>query len=156
MFIHGLRCWYSKWVSACQCRRYRFNPWPGKIPHAEEQLKPMCYNYWTHALEPVSHSFWAWVPGACVPQEKLPQWEAQAWQGRVAPAANREGPGAATKIARNQIRSLKKKKVHLLRKNQWISPGSLVFGTAQSHCQQPWVPSLVRELRSSMPPGADR
>ena len=25
-------------ISACQCRRHRFNPWSGKIPHALEQL----------------------------------------------------------------------------------------------------------------------
>ena len=103
MFIHGLCWWYSRWVSACQCRRHRFNPWSGKIPHAEEQLKPICYTYWTHTREPMSHSFWAWVPGTCVLQQEKPlQWEAHAWQRREAPAATREGPSAATKIACNQ------------------------------------------------------
>ena len=143
MFIHGLRWWYSRWVSAWKCRRHRFNPWPGKIPHAEEQLKPMCYSYWTHALEPMSHSFWAWVPGACVPQEKLLQWEAHTWQGRVDPAANREGPGAATKIARNQIRSKKKKKkVHLLKRIKGFPLAVWCLGlpnlTASSPGFHPW------------------
>ena len=26
--------------SACQCRRYRFNPWPRKIPYSVKQLNP--------------------------------------------------------------------------------------------------------------------
>ena len=25
---------------ACQCRRHRFHPWSGKIPHAAKQLNP--------------------------------------------------------------------------------------------------------------------
>ena len=32
--------WSSGQESACQCRGHRFNPWCGKIPHAEEQLSP--------------------------------------------------------------------------------------------------------------------
>ena len=34
--------------SACQCRRHRFHPWSGKIPHAAEQLSPS-----TATIEPV-------------------------------------------------------------------------------------------------------
>ena len=31
----------AQWLSsACQCRGHGFNPWSGKIPHAEEQLSP--------------------------------------------------------------------------------------------------------------------
>ena len=26
--------------STCQCERHRFDPWSGKIPHAEEQISP--------------------------------------------------------------------------------------------------------------------
>ena len=25
---------------ACQCKGHRFDPWPRKIPHASEQLRP--------------------------------------------------------------------------------------------------------------------
>ena len=32
--------------SPCRCRRHRFDPWPGKIPHAAEQLC-LCA-YWAH------------------------------------------------------------------------------------------------------------
>ena len=36
----GLPWWLSDKESACQCRRHRFDPWSGKIPHASEQLTP--------------------------------------------------------------------------------------------------------------------
>ena len=31
--------------SACQRRGHGFDPWSGKIPHATEQLSPVCLNY---------------------------------------------------------------------------------------------------------------
>ena len=34
----GLPWWRSGYESACQCRGRGFNPWSGKIPHADEQL----------------------------------------------------------------------------------------------------------------------
>ena len=34
--------WLSDKESSCQYRRHRFNPWPGKIPHAVEQMN---HNY---------------------------------------------------------------------------------------------------------------
>ena len=40
--------------SACQYRRHRFDPWPGKIPHATEQPRT-CSNSWACALEPGSY-----------------------------------------------------------------------------------------------------
>ena len=36
----GLPWWRSGCESACQCRGHGFEPWPGKIPHAVEQLGP--------------------------------------------------------------------------------------------------------------------
>ena len=44
----GLPWWRSGWESACQCRGHGFEPWPGKIPHAAEQLGP-----WATTTEPV-------------------------------------------------------------------------------------------------------
>ena len=38
--------WASGWGSACQFGGHRFDPWPGKIPHATEQLGP-----WVTATE---------------------------------------------------------------------------------------------------------
>ena len=66
----GLPWWLRVKESACQCRRHRFNPWSGKIPHATEQLSPrataIARNYWSPcALEP-----------ALLQQEKPPKWEA--------------------------------------------------------------------------------
>ena len=65
--------WLSGKESTCQCKRHRFNPSSGKIPHAAEQLslctttiepvlwslgaattEPMCHNYWSPcSLEPL-------------------------------------------------------------------------------------------------------
>ena len=50
----GLPWWLSVKESACQHRGHGFNPWPGKIPHAAEQLSPS-----TTSTEPVLES-----PGA--------------------------------------------------------------------------------------------
>ena len=36
-------------------QRHGLDPWSGKIPHAVEQLKPMCH--WACALEPSSHNY---------------------------------------------------------------------------------------------------
>ena len=33
----GLPWWLSGEESTCQCRRHRFDPWSGKIPHAKQQ-----------------------------------------------------------------------------------------------------------------------
>ena len=40
--------WLSGKESACQCRRHRFDPWSGKIPHAVEQISPC-----TTTIEPL-------------------------------------------------------------------------------------------------------
>ena len=50
--LFGLPWWLSGKESACQCRRHRFDPWSGRIPHASEQLI-VCHNYWACALEPM-------------------------------------------------------------------------------------------------------
>ena len=68
----GFPWWLSGKESACGCRRHRFDPWSGKIPHAEKQpslctntesalkspgatsTEPTSSNYWNRsALEPV-------------------------------------------------------------------------------------------------------
>ena len=69
----GLSWWLSSKDSTCQCRRQRFDPWSGTIPHATEQLslcatvvepvlqspgttttEPSYRNYWSpHILEPI-------------------------------------------------------------------------------------------------------
>ena len=36
----GLPWWLSGKEPTCRCRRHRFDPWSGKIPHAVEQLSP--------------------------------------------------------------------------------------------------------------------
>ena len=40
--------------SACQCRRCRFNPWSGKIPHAAERRSP-----WATSIEPMRCKHWS-------------------------------------------------------------------------------------------------
>ena len=44
----------KKKKSICQCRRYGFDPWSGKIPHGMEQLSP-----WATTIEPVLKSLGA-------------------------------------------------------------------------------------------------
>ena len=51
--LWGLPWWRSGWESACQCRGHRFEPWSGKIPHAEEQLGPWATITEPARLEPV-------------------------------------------------------------------------------------------------------
>ena len=66
----GLPWWRSGWESACQCRGRGFDPWPGRIPHAAEQLGPCATT-----TEPV-----------LLQQERPQQWGARALQRGVAPA----------------------------------------------------------------------
>ena len=49
--------WLSGKEFTCQCRRWGFHPWSGKIPHATEQLslciattEPAGCNYWSTCL----------------------------------------------------------------------------------------------------------
>ena len=56
----GLSWWLSGKESVCQCRRHRFDPWPGKIPHASAQLSP-----YSATTEPT-------CPGARAPPEEKP------------------------------------------------------------------------------------
>ena len=53
VFSLGLPWRLSGKESQCQCRRHRFDPWPGKILHAMEQLSP-CTKL-LH-LDPVLHN----------------------------------------------------------------------------------------------------
>ena len=46
------------WWDSGQCRRHRFDPWSGKIPHAAEQLR-LCHNYWARTLGPTSCNDWS-------------------------------------------------------------------------------------------------
>ena len=67
----------------CQCRRRRFDPWLGKIPHAKClslcaaainacPQEPGSCNHWPHMLKPLKPS----LPGGHVTeQEKPPSWE---------------------------------------------------------------------------------
>ena len=58
----GLPWWLSGKESTCQCRRHRFDPWSGKIPHAVEQLSS-----WATTLEPVLQSWGITTPEARAP-----------------------------------------------------------------------------------------
>ena len=50
----GLPWWLSGKEFACQCKRHRFNPWSGKIPHALGQLShtPQLWSLCSRAREP--------------------------------------------------------------------------------------------------------
>ena len=49
----GLPWWRSGWESACQCGGHGFEPWPGRIPRAVEQLGPWATAAGPARLEPV-------------------------------------------------------------------------------------------------------
>ena len=72
----GLPWWRSGWESVCQRRRHRFEPWSGKIPHAEEQLGPWATTTEPALLEPVLRN------------ERPRQWKACAPRWRVAPTCH--------------------------------------------------------------------
>ena len=69
--LKGLPWWLSGKESTRQCRRRRFNPWSGKIPHATQQRSP-----WTTIIELVLQSLGATTEPeharAHAPQQKRP------------------------------------------------------------------------------------
>ena len=89
--------WFSGKKSTCQCRRHRFDPWSGNIPHTSEQpalQSKLHYNYWACALELGSHNSWTQapqllkpLPRATAPQQEKPppQWEACSLQLESSP-----------------------------------------------------------------------
>ena len=62
MLMSGLLCWLSGKESICQCRRYGFDPWVGRIPYTAEELS-LCAT----ASEPV-----LWSPGATRTEARMP------------------------------------------------------------------------------------
>ena len=76
----GLPWQLSGKESACQCRRHRFNPRSGKIPHAPEQLS-LCALISEPVLQgPGDETTEARTPTACASQEKPRRREALAPQ----------------------------------------------------------------------------
>ena len=80
----GLPSWHSGKESACQCRRCKFDPWSGKIPHAVKQLSlcatsidPMFEIPWATTTEPAYRNYRSPpCPRAhSLQQEKPPHWE---------------------------------------------------------------------------------
>ena len=77
----GLPWWLSGKACTCQCRRRGFYPWPGKMPHAAEQL-----NQCSTPRAPVLQSLGstngkpAHFRARALQQEKPLQWEASRLQ----------------------------------------------------------------------------
>ena len=92
----GLPWWLSVAESPCRCRRHRFDPWSGKIPHAEKQLSfrapQLLLSLCSRAQEP--QLLKPAGPRACAPQQEKPlQWEVRTPQRRVTMLATpREEP----------------------------------------------------------------
>ena len=64
--------WFNGKESACQCRRHRFHPWSGQIPHAVEQLN-WCRDCWLFSLcsrawEPQLLSSCTTATDSCAPE----------------------------------------------------------------------------------------
>ena len=67
----GLPWWSRAKGFACQCRGHGSDPWSGKTPHAVEQTRSVCSEYW-----------------ACAPQQEKPSpWEAYALHLESSPHA---------------------------------------------------------------------
>ena len=64
--------WLSGKESTCQCRRHRFKPRSGKIPHASEQLSPCTtvLSLCSRAREP--QLLKPVCPRACALQQEMP------------------------------------------------------------------------------------
>ena len=68
--LGGLPWWLSGKESTCQCRRYGFHSWSGKIPHTLEQLS-LCAT----TTEPVLQSLGATLTEARALRAHAPQQE---------------------------------------------------------------------------------
>ena len=103
----GIPRWPSGKESTCQCRRHRFDPWSGKIPHAAGHLS-LCTTT-TESMHPRAHA---------LQQEKPPQWEAQALRLESSPHSPQlqKNPGSNKDSAQTKIKKwnyLKKNDFHL-------------------------------------------
>ena len=58
--------------SVCQCRKYGFDPWSGKIPHATEQLSSYTTTIELELWSPGTTATEAHVPRACALQQEKP------------------------------------------------------------------------------------
>ena len=73
----GLPWWLGGKEFACQCRRHRFNPWSGKIPHASERLSTRATTVEPVLWSPGAATTKALAPRAYAPQQGRPrQWDA--------------------------------------------------------------------------------
>ena len=72
--LWGLSWWLSRKETTCRCRRHRFDPWSGKIPHAEKQLSfrapQRLLSLCSRAREP--QLLKPAGPRACAPQQEKP------------------------------------------------------------------------------------
>ena len=74
--------------SACQCRKRGFAPWPGKIPHAAEQINPCATTTEPVLQSPEPQLLKPTHPRACSVQgEKPPWWEAHSPQLESSPCS---------------------------------------------------------------------
>ena len=106
----GLLLWLSDKESACQCRRYGFDP------TCCGATKPVCQIHWACVLELGNHNRWAQElqllkpvcpRGPALKQEKLPQWEVQALQLESSPlAVKREKTLAATQTQHSRSKHI--------------------------------------------------
>ena len=71
---------------ASQCRRCRFGPWSGKIPHATEQW-PKLQSLLSRAMSHNNWSPWAWSPRSTT---REPQGEARAPQPERGPRGSED------------------------------------------------------------------
>ena len=114
-FLLGFPWWYSGYKSACS--GHGFDPWSMKIPHAVEQLKPFCHNYW-----------------ACAPQQEKPSW----WEAHTLQLESSPSPSSWRKPVHSNEDPAQPKIKNLLKK--WSPgdfPGGPVARTPRSQSRGP-------------------
>ena len=102
--------WFSDKEPARQCRRHRFVPWSGKIPHASEQL---CATATGPALQSLGTAATVSRRAFAPPQKKPPQWEARAPQLDWSPYSPKleESPCSHTQHSQRWIKLYKKRNI---------------------------------------------
>ena len=105
----GLPCWLIGKESTCQCRRYEFNPWSRKNPHATEQInlgattvEPVLQSLRATATEPSSCNYWSLqAPESVLSKEKPLQWDVHTLQLETSPHLSQRRPSTAKQTDKN-------------------------------------------------------
>lgn len=89
--------WWAQWRTHLAGD---MDPWPGKIPYATGQTRPVRHSSWACALEPRSPSCWGPRSQSLCRSKPLPRGARTRSQGE-APARRDQGPGEARRAMKS-------------------------------------------------------